>query len=283
MARFTFVIVVLVMLVILLIGLLYLTILTHRNIHSRRDPARTAFPYFRSTLYLFLGGTLFNTITFSLMLSFLSANSDNYYRLDTAISHISIASALLNSLASCTLLLALSHLTTGLRRTASGSAYNPRKILLSITILSGIAALLWLAFFIEQQVTRARRFSGNLSGLVGFVFFILALFGFALLLVGAITVLVYAYKARKALMGPPMGAEHMSVAKQVVAMAWVNVLLLAWMIASGILGGLVLNSYFGLWTIIEVGVHHFGLFGLLWWVYWVGKKEKGGLWSGEIQ
>jgi hypothetical protein len=274
-------IVVLVLLVILFLGLVYLAIVTHRNIHARSDPARTAFPYFRSTLHLFLGGTLFSLITVALVLFLgITSNYDDDDRTVNAINHLSITSSLLNYLASCTLIFTIAHLATGVRRAASGGSYNPRKIHLTINILAGLAALLWVAFFIERQVRSGGIYSG---GIVRFVFAILALTGFALLLVAAITVLVYSYRVRKALKQLAVGAEYLPFSKQVVAVAWVNMVLFAWMIVSGILSGLTMGAFVGFWDIIDVGVRYFGMLGLLVGIYYLGKKQKGGLWSGGIE
>ncbi|KAK0641290.1 hypothetical protein B0T16DRAFT_496027 [Cercophora newfieldiana] len=274
-------IVLLVLLIILFVGLVYYTVLTHRNIHSRNDPARTAFPHFRSTLHFFLGGTLFNVVTIAIILSLWNSPDYDYDRRTVnAINHISFISALLNSLASCTLIFTTAHLATGVRRAASGGSYNPRKIHFTVNILAGLAALLWVVFFIGRQVRLSQPGSGTI---VSFVFAVLGLAGFVLLLIAAITVLVYAYRARKAVRELAVGGGYKGLMRRVLAVAWVNLVLFAWMIVSGILAGFGFGSSVGFWDILDVLVRQFGTFGLLVGVYYLGRMEKGGLWSSGIQ
>jgi len=252
-------IVVLSLLILILLGLIYLTLLTHRNIHTRNDPARTAFPHFRSTLHLFLFSTLLNVITVALLLSASPQYSNSYDSSDSfdsssvdrilaSVNHLAITSSFLHSLASCTLILTTAHLASGLRRAASGGSYTPPRVLLTINIIAGLAALFWTAFFIERQVDLSHPYHS--LGIASFIFAILALVGFGLLLIGAITVLVYVYKVRSALRKLPAGGEYMGVAKRMIALAWVMVVLYAWMIVSGIIGGLTMSSYVGFWVII---------------------------------
>ncbi|KAK0617493.1 hypothetical protein B0T14DRAFT_525305 [Immersiella caudata] len=283
-------IIVLVLLVLLLIGLIGLTVLTHRNVHPRGDPARLAFPRLKSTLHLFLCGVLFNVVTLIVGISYTASLDGTYYPGSRVVSHLSVTGSLLISLASCAFIVTTADLAAGVRRAALGSSVNPRKFLLTINILTSIAAVFWFAYFVVRQVqyTRASRGEDYDSdfAIVSFVFAVLGLAGFGLLLISAITVLVYAVRSRNAVRRKAAAGsadDHLKTAKRIVAIASVNIVIFAWTIVAAFLIGFGVGYYVSIWNIIDVVISQFGMFALLVVIYFIGKAEKGGLWTVDLE
>lgn len=265
--------VLLVLLVLLFAALIALTVLTHRHVQTGNDPARSAVPNLRHTLHLFLGATLFHIITCALLIAYFYNYGDRTH--ETATSHLSSVGNLLILLASLGLLTTIAHLATGVRHAASGGTYTSRKLHRAIQYITLFAALCWVVYFIYRQVIWS---IGRFNGTAGLVLAILALVALVLLFIAAITVFVYAIKGHKQMKRLGAGPEYTKIGKQVAIIAGLNLIIFAWMIVSYLLG-FNIGYYAGFWSIIDTLIWHFGMFGLLVWIYFIGKKGAGGLWS----
>jgi len=261
-------------LVLLFTALIALTVLTHRNVQTGNDPARiAAVPSLRHTLHVFLGATLLDIIACALLVAYsISYAYGNSY---SATNHISAVGSFLMLLASTGLLTTIAHLATGVRHAASGGTYTSRKLHRAITYLTLFAVLCFVVYFIYRQVAWSM---GRRYGMAGYVLAIIVLVALALLFIAAATVFVYSIKGHKQMKSMGAGSDYVRIGKKVAIIAGLNLIIFGWMIVSFVLGfGIGYDA--GFWMIIDLVIWKVGMFALLVWIYFIGKKGAGGLWS----
>ncbi|KAK4442190.1 hypothetical protein QBC34DRAFT_419066 [Podospora aff. communis PSN243] len=80
-----------------------------------------------------------------------------------------------------------------------------------------------------------------------------------------------------------MAGDHLKTAKRIVTIASVNIVIFAWSIVAAFLIGFGVGYYVGVWNIVDLVISQFGMFGLLVVMYFIGKREKGGLWTADLE
>jgi len=206
--------------------------------------------------------------------------NDTYTRSEGSFSptrRIAVTSRLALIWSYVSLLVCTCRLTVGAKLAATHSVAGSKKFAICIYILAAFASLLSFASFCGRQY---RPFGTDGYDAATAIISLLGFIAIILLCAASLGVFVFSLIARKAIR--EQAPVLLQVADRLIIVSGINTIVFAWTIAAVLLIGIGDGArvQVGPWALVDLIISYVGPFASLVLIYFLGKKNEGGLWSG---